>query len=80
MVSVLNDLENAPSRIFLEGFDINGLSLGRTQIDGAGTEGTFAAPTIYFAKIYSAAGFPGLLGVDNFSFQLAPIDECPDSI
>jgi len=68
-VGIVNDLEGRPSRIFIEGFDDEGLPLGRTQIDGAGEQGTFSAPGIFYAKIYSAPGFPGLLGVDDFQTQ-----------
>ncbi len=71
-VGVFNDTQGDPSRIFIEGFDIAGQSLGRTQIDGGGVGGTFSASGIYTAKIYGSPGFGGLLGVDNFSFTAAP--------
>jgi hypothetical protein len=69
-VGIFNDTQGSPSRIFLEGFDFVGQSLGRTQIDGASSGGTFSASGIYFAKIYGAPGYPLDLGVDNFSFTL----------
>jgi hypothetical protein len=71
-VGIFNDTDGNPATIFIEGFDLTGTSLGRTQINGAGAGGTFVNPGIYFAKIYPAAAQAGLIGVDNFSFTLAP--------
>ena len=71
-VGIFNDLDGNPSRIYIEGFAKDGSSLGRTQIDGAGAGGIFTAPDIYYAKIYSAPGFGGIMGVDNFSYALVP--------
>jgi hypothetical protein len=71
-VGIFNDMQGDPSRIFIEGFDTSGASLGRTQIDGAGVGGIFSAQGIYTAKIYGAPGFGGLIGVDNFSADIVP--------
>ena len=53
-VSICNDNEGQPSRIFIEGFSEKGVSLGRTQIDGPGACGKLVARNMYFAKIYAA--------------------------
>jgi hypothetical protein len=71
-VGIVNDMDGNPSTIFIEGFDLNGISLGRTQINGLGSGGTFSNPAIYSASIYAASGQAGLIGVDNFSFTLVP--------
>src|SRR4029077_14083018 len=69
-VGITNDLNSSGgfSRIFIEGFNSSGTSLGRTQIDGIGGVGKFTYPGIYSAKIYGASGFGGALGVDDFTF------------
>jgi len=71
-VGIVNDMDGNPSTIFIEGFDLNGISLGRTQINGLGSGGSFSNPAIYSASIYAASGQVGLIGVDNFSFTLVP--------
>lgn len=71
-VGIVNDMDGNPSTIFIEGFDVNGVSLGRTQINGDGTGGTFSHPAIFSASIYASSGQPGIIGVDNFSFTLVP--------
>ncbi len=71
-VGIFNDTDGNPSTIFIEGFDVNGVSLGRTQINGAGAGGSFSHPAIFSASIYPASGQAGLIGVDNFSYTLVP--------
>lgn len=71
-VGVHNDTDANPFTIYIEGFDFDGLSLGRTQINGSGAGGTFMSEGIYSASIYAASGQIGLIGVDDFSFTLVP--------
>ncbi len=71
-VGIFNDTDGNPFTIYIEGFDINGDSLGRTQINGGGAGGVFTSEGIYSASIYAASGQFGLIGVDDFSYTLVP--------
>ena len=72
---VTNDADGNPALIYVEGLDVNGNSLGRATINGASQAGTFNAPAIYAAKIWSAPSQNGVIGVDNFTFQLTAVPE-----
>jgi hypothetical protein len=69
-VGVHNDNEADPNCIVFEAYGPCGTLLAKTNICGSGIGATITAPaSIYYARIYSAPGDPGLLGVDDFNFS-----------
>jgi hypothetical protein len=69
---IQNDEEAGPYDIYIEGFDLGGNSVGRTEISGPAGFGVVSAPgAIYFVKIYSAPAETGYIGCDNFSYSIA---------
>jgi hypothetical protein len=71
-IAVKNDDEAQPNNIYLAAFDYSDNLINEVMISGAGTLGEIYADNIWYAKIYSARGTNGHLGVDDFSFELTP--------
>ena len=67
-----NDREAQPARIFLDGFNADGTLLAKAEVFGSGAVGSVMYEGIYAARISSAPGEPGYLGVDDFVLCLEP--------
>jgi hypothetical protein len=71
--SIRNDRDARPYNIYIAAYDEYGSELGSTPISGPGAFGAVEYPNIWSVMIYGASGSPGTLGVDDFTFNTAPV-------